>query len=193
MCDNYLAIYCSIVFQIDSMAEGIQIEHLPDDLMETISMIVSHEENIKKEPETDFLLTIDNYNNSNECFVIEEYEEAPEAIVHPSIGDSRAFFLEKLKNAGHCFLCTDQEFSTTLEAHFTNCHLRHNVNIAGKFIVACHLGCKKGPHFHCSYPDCLFSCKHKHNLKIHFLNHRSQGAEATQEAHAEFVGIPIKQ
>jgi len=162
------------------IGEGIQVDALPDDLLESIQVIVSNE-NIKKEPADDVYVTVDQSNEEGQFFVIEEYEQAPEAIVHPSIGTTQKDFLKRLSSAGQCFLCTNQDIPGRLRLHFISRHLKFGVTIEDKLIILCNLGCKRAPHYHCPFPDCLFSCSKKNNLKKHYFEHGTDVANELGE------------
>lgn len=167
------------------MSKVVQVGELSDVLQETLSAINAHENIehiIKDEPETDFIVTVDPCEDANEYFLIEEYEEPSQPIEHPSVATNKDNFIEKLLSSNQCFLCMGQTFShpNRLTAHFEKIHLLHNVVIGDKLVVLCRLGCKKEAHFHCPQPECLFSCKHKHRLRLHYnLNHsRGNGTDA---------------
>ena len=152
------------------VGEGIEVDALPDDVLETIQVIVSSE--IKKEPSDELYYTIDATNPASEFFVIEEYEKPQEVIIHPSIGSDRKQFIRRLKSTGQCYLCSKK--TKNVGEHFMKYHLNQMINMGGKHILLCNLGCKKAPHFHCPYPDCLYSTARKGNLKSHFAGHEQE-------------------
>lgn len=154
-----------------------------DDIHDALTVISAHEHVehiIKEESDQDYTVTVDPYDNTNEYFLLEEVEEPYTAIVHPSIGTSKEEFLERLKTTTHCYLCTDQSFqwSSRLHQHFQKTHIEHSTTVEGKLVLACKLGCKKDAHYHCPYAECLFSCKHTHRLRMHYiLNHVTDADE----------------
>ncbi|XP_018015293.1 uncharacterized protein LOC108672176 [Hyalella azteca] len=186
------------------MAHVISISagELSEELHETLTVIEAHEHVehiIKEEPEHDYIVTVDPCENNSDYFMIEEVEEQYSAIVHPSIGDSKEEFLNRLKESSQCYLCADQSFqwSSRLHQHFVKTHIDHSTVLANKLILVCKLGCKKDSHYHCPHAECLFSCKHTHRLQMHFtLNHITDSDQvdaALKQVNHAAISLKIKE